>query len=477
MFAGYGITAPEYRYDDYAGLNVSGKIVLVLGHEPQENDRNSVFAGANLTRHATIVSKAVNAKLHGAKAILIVTDFSHANENISAAAATENFADEGIAASFVSRAPVAEALKAKGIDLGALQKAIDTDLRPRSAEYSQIRVDLSSDILRTRKSVRNVIGALPGNDPKLKDQWVVIGAHYDHLGLGGRNSLAPSLAGQSHHGADDNASGTAGVMELARVAENEPQHWHRSLLFMAFAGEEIGLRGSSWFVDHPTVPLANIDAMLNMDMIGRMVNDRLYVGGIGTSPAFKPLLESVDQRQSPKLAFSDTGYGSSDHTSFNAKKIPVLFFFSGLHTDYHKPSDTAEKINAGGAMEVLSLVYGVMHRLSGDPMKVPYTESKEALPQPATPRSAGYGPYFGSVPDFRDDLKGVLFSAVQNNSPAAKAGLKPGDLLVEFDGKPIQNLQDYAYALRAKQPGDRVQVVVKRNGRDVNADVLLEARK
>jgi len=266
-------------------------------------------------------------------------------------------------------------------------------------------------------------------------------------------------------------------MELARVAENEPQHWHRSLLFMAFAGEEIGLRGSSWFVDHPTVPLANIDAMLNMDMIGRMVNDRLYVGGIGTSPAFKPLLESVDQRQSPKLAFSDTGYGSSDHTSFNAKKIPVLFFFSGLHTDYHKPSDTAEKINAGGAMEVLSLVYGVMHRLSGDPMKVPYTESKEALPQPATPRSAGYGPYFGSVPDFRDDLKGVLFSAVQNNSPAAKAGLKPGDLLVEFDGKPIQNLQDYAYALRAKQPGDRVQVVVKRNGRDVNADVLLEARK
>ena len=128
-------------------------------------------------------------------------------------------------------------------------------------------------------------------------------------------------------------------------------------------------------------------------------------------------------------------------------------------------------------MEVLSLVYGVMHRLSGDSMKLPYTESKEALPQPATPRSAGYGPYFGSVPDFRDDLKGVLFSAVQNNSPAAKAGLKPGDLLVEFDGKPIQNLQDYAYALRAKQPGDRVQVVVKRNGRDVNADVLLEARK
>jgi hypothetical protein len=325
--------------------------------------------------------------------------------------------------------------------------------------------------------VRNVIAALPGSDAKLKDQWIVIGAHYDHLGLGGRNSLAPSLTGQVHHGADDNASGTAGVMELARVAEQNPQRWHRSVLFMAFAGEEIGLLGSSWFVNHPTVPLGNIDAMLNMDMIGRMVNQKLYVGGVGTSPGLKSLLESVDQKQSPKLVFSETGYGSSDHTSFNAKKIPVLFFFSGLHTDYHKPSDTADKINANGAMEVLSLVYGVADRLSSDPAKLPYTESKQALPQPATPRSAGYGPYFGSVPDFRDDLKGVLFSAVQDNSPAAKAGLKAGDLLVEFDGKPIQNLQDYAYALRAKQPGDRVQVVVKRNGRDVKADVLLEARK
>lgn len=477
VFAGYGITAPEYHYDDYAGLNVSGKIVLVLGHEPQEDDRKSVFAGANLTRHATITSKAINAKLHGAKAILIITDFNHSDENIAAAASTENFADEGIAAMVVSRAPVVETLKTKGIDLAALQKTIDRDLRPQSAEYSQTTVDLTSDIVRTRKSVRNVIGALPGGDPKLKEQWVVVGAHYDHLGLGGRNSLAPALTGQIHHGADDNASGTAGVIELARIAEDQPQHRRRSLLFMAFAGEEIGLLGSSWFVNHPTVPLANVDAMLNMDMIGRMVNDRLYVGGVGTSPGLKPLLESVDQRQSPKLVFSETGYGSSDHTSFNAKKIPVLFFFSGLHTDYHKPSDTAEKINAAGAMEVLSLVYGVMDHLSADSMKLPYTESKEALPQPATPRSAGYGPYFGSVPDFRDDLKGVLFSAVQNNSPAAKAGLKPGDLLVEFDGKPIQNLQDYAYALRAKQPGDRVQVIVKRDGRDVKADVLLEARK
>jgi membrane-associated protease RseP (regulator of RpoE activity) len=217
--------------------------------------------------------------------------------------------------------------------------------------------------------------------------------------------------------------------------------------------------------------------MLNMDMIGRMSNERLYVGGVGTSPGLKPLMQSLDPNNSPNMIFSDTGYGSSDHTSFNAKRIPVLFFFSGLHTDYHKPSDTADKINSSGAMEILSLVYRTMDRLSAQPAKLPYAEALQALPQPATPRSQGYGPYFGSVPDFRDDLKGVLFSAVQTNSPAAKAGLKAGDLLVEFDGKVIQNLQDYAYALRAKQPGDLVQVVVKRDGMDVKASVLLEARK
>ncbi len=274
VFAGYGITAPEYHYDDYAGLDVRGKIVLVLGHEPQEQDRNSIFAGANLTRHASLTNKAVNAKQHGAKAIIVLTDFVHAKEDIAAATANEDFADSGIAAVYALREPFAQALKAQGTDIAAIQHQIDSDLRPRSA-ITQLGVELVSDVVRTRKTVRNVIGALPGNDPKLKDQWIVVGAHYDHLGLGGRNSLAPSLTGQIHHGADDNASGTAGVMELARIAEIAPERWHRSVLFMTYAGEEIGLLGSSWYVNHPTVPLNTVDAMINMDMIGRITKDRL----------------------------------------------------------------------------------------------------------------------------------------------------------------------------------------------------------
>jgi hypothetical protein len=213
-----------------------------------------------------------------------------------------------------------------------------------------------------------------------------------------------------------------------------------------------------------------------MDMIGRVTNNRLFIGGVGTSPSLKQIVEDLNKPAGLDLNFSDSGYGSSDHTSFNAKKIPVLFFFSGLHTDYHKPSDTADKINAEGAVKVLSVVYGTVDRLAGDTQRLPYHEIAQP-PQAGRGGGGGYGPYFGSVPDFRDDLKGVLFSDVQNNSPAAKAGLKAGDLMVEFDGKQILTLSDYAYALRTKKPGDIVAVIVKRNGQDVKTDVTLEARR
>jgi hypothetical protein len=248
------------------------------------------------------------------------------------------------------------------------------------------------------------------------------------------------------------------------------------VLFITFAGEELGLLGSSYFTNHPKIPLEKTMAMINMDMIGRLNNDRLFIGGVGTSAGFKSELEELDKTVRLQLDYSDSGYGASDHMSFNAKKIPVLFFFSGLHTDYHKPSDTWEKINANGAVKVLSLVYLMLDKTANDTERLEYVEVQQPH-QAGAGSGGGYGPYFGSVPDFRDDLKGVLFADVQNNSPAAKAGLKQGDLLVEFDGKPIENLYDFTYALRSKKPGDTVPVIVKRNGQDVKADVSLEARR
>jgi aminopeptidase YwaD len=476
VFAGYGITAPEYKYDDYSRIDASGKIVVVFEREPQENDPKSIFAGTALTAHASFTNKAINARLHGAKGIIFIAAPAQESEDLGLAERQEAESDLGIPAVHTKRALLVKIFKDAGKDLAALQQGIDKDLTPQSFAFAGARARIATDVVRTRKTIRNVIGILPGADPNLKDQWVVVGAHYDHLGLGNRNSLAPSQIGQVHHGADDNASGTAGVMELARVAAMNNHAWKRSVLFIAFAGEEIGLLGSSNFANHPTVPIKSIDAMINMDMIGRVSNDRLFIGGIGTSPSLKQTVEDLNKPVALALNFSDSGYGSSDHTSFNAKKIPVLFFFSGLHTDYHKPSDTSDKINAQGAVKVLSVVYGTVDRLATDLQRLPYNEVQQ--PQQAGRGSGGgYGPYFGSVPDFRDDLKGVLFSDVQNNSPAAKAGLKGGDLLVEFDGKPILTLSDYAYALRTKKPGDIVGVVVKRNGQDVKTDVTLEARR
>jgi hypothetical protein len=476
VFAGYGITAPEYKYDDYSTIDAKRKIVVVFEHEPQENDEKSVFLGKDYTAHASFTNKAINARMHGAKGIIFITEPSHPMDDLGPTERQVEETDMGIPAVHVKRDFVVKPFAAKGKDLAALQKAIDKDLQPQSFEVPGITAHIATEVTRNRRTVKNVVGALPGSDPALKDQWIVIGAHYDHLGLGNRNSLAPSLIGQVHHGADDNASGTAGVMELARVANAAKPQWKRSVLFMAFAGEEIGLLGSSYFVNHPTIPLGNIDAMINMDMIGRLMNERLFVGGVGTSPELKPALDELGKNSPLKLEFSESGYGASDHTSFNAKKIPVLFFFSGLHTDYHKPSDTADKINAEGAVQVLSLVYGLTDRIASEAPKMAYNEVAQPIPA-GRGGGRGYGPYFGSVPDFRDDIKGVLFSDVQNNSPAAKAGLKAGDTMVEFDGKQIQNLNDYAYALRNKKPGDVVSVVVKRNGEDVKTNVTLEARR
>jgi len=484
VFAGYGISAPELEYDDYADIDATGKIAVVLRHEPQEMDAESKFAGAAFTSHASFVNKAINARLHGALGIIFISDPLHEEEEVGPATRRIDNGDMNIAAVHAKREPFLQFFEEAGFVLGDLQNAIDEDLTPRSFDFEGSLAFLSTEVVRSKSVVRNVVGALEGSDPNLKDEWVVIGAHYDHLGLGDQSSLAPSQVGKIHNGADDNASGTSGVLELARLAANDEREWARSVLFMAFAAEEIGLLGSSYFADNSTIPIDAINAMVNMDMIGRISNDRLFVGGVGTSPDFEDMLEAANS-QAPTdasaaptldLDFSDSGYGASDHTPFNIKKIPVLFFFSGLHTDYHKPSDTFDKINSDGAIKALSLVYGITDRIANAPERLAYVEV-ERPEAPGGGSGGGYGPYFGSVPDFRDDLEGVLFADIVNGSPADEAGLMAGDIMIEFDDLEITGLNDYAYALRQKQPGDVVEVVVTRGEENVSASVTLSARR
>ena len=477
VFVGYGITAAEMHWDDYRDVDVSDKIVVAFRHEPQELDEDSPFNGTEFTTHSSFMNKAINAKQHGAKGILFITDPNNHEPDEEALEATTSRSERdnsGIAAAYLRMEPVLAYFDSLGRDLRQMQREIDSELESRSFELTGSTATIVTDIERIRKPVRNVIASLEGSDPELRDEWVIAGAHYDHLGLGGEFSMERDAAGQIHNGADDNASGTAGILELARVASENRGSLKRSVLFMGFSGEELGLLGSNHFVTNPTIDLDRAVAMINLDMIGRLDNDRVFVGGIGTSPGFKDLIESFNDSVGLTLDYSESGNGSSDHTSFNIKKIPVLFFFSGLHGDYHRPSDTSDKINAEGARKVLQLAYQMIDHTASEPERPAYTQVIES--RPISGSGGGYGPYFGSIPDFRE-VEGVLFADVRAGSPAGKAGFTAGDIMVEFNGKQIQNLYDFTYALRAQKPGDVITVVVNRDGENISSEVTLEARQ
>jgi hypothetical protein len=478
-FAGYGITAPEYHYDDYNGLDAKERIVIVLRHEPQENDVQSVFAGKQLTTHAAIVDKAINAKNHGARAMILVNDVGNhpgAGDKLIGLEDLSGPQEMSIPVVQVRADIVNSWLTPSGHTLDELRSAIDKDLSNHSQVVSASRLRMSVEVQRIHRKVANVVGELPGSDTADRDQHILVGAHYDHLGLGGHDSLAPGQQGQVHHGADDNASGTSGVLELADVLAHSAQRPRNTVVFVCFAGEELGLLGSAYYAEHPALPLKQAIAMINMDMIGRIQKNRLFVGGTGTSAGFQTLVEEANRATKFDISYSASGYGASDHTSFTVHEVPVFFFFSGLHSDYHKPSDTWDKIDAADGARVVELVGSLVAGLDALREKPQYLRVTE--PAGGAAGGGGYGPYFGSIPDFGQvEHGGVKFSDVRDGSPAGKAGLKAGDILVEFDGKKIDNLYDFTFALRAHKPGDKVNVTVLRGNDKITREVTLEARK
>jgi len=473
VFAGYGATADEFQYDDYAGIDVKDKIVILLRYEPPSF---AVKAGnQGMTRHSQLVTKAINARNHGAKALVLVNGKLGDGEEdlLTRFGSVSGPEDIGIIFAQVKNAVAEEWLKAAGKSITDLQEQINASSKPASFELGgKQTASLTVSIKTTRATVNNVLAYLPGKT----DEYVIIGAHYDHLGRGNFDSLAPSQIGQLHPGADDNASGTAGVLELARLFAPQKGQLQRGILFASFAGEELGLLGSAAWVRNPTRPLDKAVAMLNMDMIGRIKDQKVYIGGVGTGSTLKASVEQAQASSGFKIEYSQGGYSSSDHTSFVAKKIPVLFFFSGLHSDYHKPSDTWEKINPESAAHLLDVVASTGEQLADAQDRPTFIAVAEDRPAGGA-GGGGYGPYFGSIPDFGQVENGVRFSDVRPASPAAKAGLKAGDVLVQFGGKPIKNLYDFTDALRSSKVGEVVEVKVLRDGQAVTASVKLEQRK
>jgi hypothetical protein len=474
VFAGYGASADEFGYDDYSGLDVKDKIVVLLRYEPPGFAAKSGNTG--VTQHSQLVTKAINARNHGAKAVVLVNGKLQPGEEdlLTRFGSVSGPVNSGILLVQAKNAAAEKWFQTAGKSLAEVQEQINSATKPASFAFpADLRISLDVGVENTRATVNNVLAYLPGQT----DEYIILGAHYDHLGRGHFDSLAPSQIGQIHPGADDNASGTAGVLELARRLAPLKGKLHRGILFMNFAGEELGLLGSAHWVQEPTRPLEKAVAMLNMDMIGRIKDDKIYIGGVGTGSNFKSVLDEAQKKDPFNVEVSPGGYSSSDHTSFVTKKIPVLFFFSGLHSDYHKPSDTWEKINAASAVRLLDLVDNVTEQLDGVAERPQFITVAEEKPVGGVSAGGGYGPYFGSIPDFGQIENGVKFSDVKPGSPAAKAGLKGGDVLVQFGDKPIKNLYDFTDALRRSKVGDVVEVKVLRDGQPVTAKVTLEQRK
>jgi len=468
-FAGYGLVAPDLAYDDYAGLDVKGKALLLVRYGPGGDDPQSKWAAFTPLR-----LKVATARDKGALAVLIVTGPATpgAGDELVPLHADASLADAGIPAFSVTRA-VAEALFAgSGTTLEAAQRRIDDSGKSAPLALPGPPLEATADLTPRRSTTRNVIGLLPSRAQA--SEAVVVGAHYDHLGLGISGSLDPAPEGKVHHGADDNASGVAGLLELARSLEGSTAGFTRSLYFVAFGAEELGVLGSSHFVKRAARP-ERIAAMVNLDMIGRLREDALEVHGVGTSPLWKPLLEEANRAAGLKLKVHEGGYGPSDHSPFYAAGHPVLFLFTGSHPDYHRPSDTADKVDASGILRVLGLVEPVVAALARSPAPIAFTRVAAEKEQGAG-GSRGFRVWVGGIPDYSEEGTGVTFSGVTPGSPAEKGGIRAGDVLVRFGPKEIRSIYDYTYALGAHKPGDAVTVVVKRDGVEVSLDLVLGSR-
>lgn len=534
VFCGYGIDAPKESYSDFDGIDLKGKVAVIMRKNPRQGNPHSPFGSPHgVSRHADLRSKISNATSHGAAAILFVNDpytvrqkkeerkqqlakltdkvaiaaeefLAVPFEQTDKAAAARKKLEEAVAnlkevrqkaeqahddelmsfgyggngdAAMIPAMQITQEVcnrllkESLHTSLEELEAAIDQDLKPRSAVLTGWKATGATSIERVRSEVKNVIGVLEGEGP-LAEETIVVGAHYDHVGLGGAGSLMPGSKAV-HNGADDNASGTSALIELARRLKARHEKLPRRVVFMAFTGEEMGLLGSAHYVKHPVFPLEKTVAMFNMDMVGRLKDDKLTIFGAGTAKGWEEWIGRLGKRQGFHVSLKPEGFGPSDHSSFYGKQIPVLHFFTGNHGDYHRPSDDWEKLNVAGMSRVVDLLEEIVVATAADPERPRYlkVESKASISR------SGNRPYFGSIPDFGSEEPGYSLSGVAPGSPADKAGLKAGDRILQLGANKITGLDDFDLALRKFSAGDDVDVMVIRDGQQKVFKVTLDAPK
>jgi Tol biopolymer transport system component len=483
VFVGYGLSVPEGaegNYNSYAGLDVSNKIALILRYVPEEvppkrRQELNVYAGLRY--------KALMARQRGAKALLVVTGPNSPNAGqLVPLTFDTSLSGSGIIAASISETLASAMLSAAGKDLKMLQTALDNE-NPHASEgflITNLSVRISTGVQHIKEKDNNVLAILPPTGDADRAEYVLVGAHYDHLGRGDTHSLEHSgEEGKIHNGADDNASGTAVVLELARAFAAEhaqhPETFKRGLIFGLWSGEELGIIGSSHFVEHPPVTLSNIIAYVNFDMVGRLNDNKLYLQGVGSSSVWRKLIEKRNVAAGFNVVLQDDPYLPTDVTAFYPKGVPVIHFFTGSHEDYHRPTDTADKINYDGMERIAQFAHGIIAGLLAAPERPDYL--KVAHSDHEAGGREQLRAYLGTIPDYTTEVEGVKLSGVRSGGPAEKAGVKGGDVIVEFGGQQIKNIYDYTYALDAVKIGKPVDIVVVRDRQRVKLTVTPEARK
>jgi Peptidase family M28/PDZ domain/PA domain len=464
VFAGYGLVVPSSQrveYDSYQGLDVKDKVVVVLRYFPEDADAD---ARGVLARYADLRYKAQAARQRGAKAMLVITGPRSPNAGRTAPMTFDTaIAGSGIVAVSVTGAVADRLFAAAGKSLEAVQRDLDIG-NPHVAGFPipGVTVSIGAKVVREPRTGHNVLAYLPATSPvaSVARPWVAVGAHYDHLGHGtsGGSLASGDEAGKIHHGADDNASGSAAVLAIAGSLSRQPRKRH--VLIALWSGEELGLLGSSAFVTHPAVPIDQLVAYLNFDMVGRMQDNKLIVQGTGTSPVWPPLLERTNVLAGFDLQVESDPYQPTDESSFNEAGVPCLTFFTGAHADYHKPTDTADKIDYADLDRVAKFGAAIVARLMDTDEPPAFTKVEPTLQG----GRAELRVFTGTIPDYATDTKGLLLSGVIPGGPAEQAGLQKGDVIVEIGGQSITNIYDYTYALDTLKIGTPVQVVYLRNG-------------
>lgn len=461
VFAGYGfdINEDSLKWKDYDGLDVKGKIVMILRADPEIEKNMSPFVKYSKDR-----DKVLQAKDMGATAVLLVSGkvFDPEDKFEPLAKGDQSV---GIPAFRISRKTANSILEPKKLLIEELEKKMN-ELRKPAGFTTGVSISGHSDVALTTLPTRNVIMVLPGSDKQLKNEYVILGAHFDHLGMGGpgSGSRVPDTVAV-HYGADDNASGVALIIELAEKLAANPESHRRTVVVAAFSGEEMGLLGSKWLVENSEIDLSKVNAMVNMDMVGRLnENSLLQIGGVGTAEPFKQMIAAKNDTAVLKLSLSEEGYGPSDHAAFYGKNIPVLFVSTGAHLDYHTPADSPGKINYDGMLKLADLTYPLISELANMNTKLVF---REAGPKEVAGRGTRRkGVTLGIMPDFAGNVKnGLRADLITPGRPAAIGGMKKGDIITSINGKPVNNIQDYMFRMGQLKHGETINVEVLRDGK------------